>query len=127
MTFWSTAKNEKLILLSQVLEMLKNHNFKLNIEKCDFLKKQIKYLGHIITDESVRPDPGKISAVQRFLIPENQKHIRMFLGLCGFYRRFIQNFALISKCLSDVLKKDTPIIWTDEHQKNIEILKQKLF
>ena len=113
-------------LLSQVLELLRRHNFKVEVGKCDFLKREVTYLGHIVTKDGIKPDPSKIKAVQKFLPPKNQKHIRMFLGLCGFYRRFIKNFAHTTKCLSDLLKKDSPFIWTNEHQKAFEMLKQKL-
>ena len=68
----------------------------------------------------------KIKAVKKFLRPQNQKHIRMFLGLCGFYRRFIKNFAHISRCLSNLLNKDTQYVWTEEREKAFELLKQKL-
>ena len=117
---------EHMDLLSQVLELLRKHNFKVEVGKCDFLKREVTYLGHIVTKDGIKPDPSKIKAVQKFLPPENQKHIRMFLGLCGFYRRFIKNFAHTTKCLSDLLKKDSPFIWTNEHQKAFEMLKQKL-
>ena len=77
-------------ILSQVLELLKKHNFKLHITKCEFLKKKINYLGHIITENSIEPDPAKIEAIKKFARPQNQKHIRIFLGLCGFDRRFMK-------------------------------------
>ena len=123
---YSKNLEEHIDLLTQVLELLKKHNFKIGIEKCEFLKKKVHYLGHIISEHGVSPDEEKIEAVKKFAQPRNQKHIRMFLGLCGFYRRYIFKFAFVSKILSDLLKKDAPFIWTTEHQKAFELLKQKL-
>ena len=123
---YSKNLTEHMEILSQVLELLKQHNFKLHISKCEFLKRKINYLGHIITETGIEPDAAKIKAVKNFARPQNEKHIRMFLGLCGFYRRFIRKFAHISRCLSDLLKKGNPFIWTEEHENAFELLKQKL-
>ena len=84
---------ENMNLLKQVLDLLKQHNFKVEIDKCDFLKKKVHDLGHILSESGVKPDPNKIKAVRNFARPLNQKHVRMFLGFCGFYRRYIHRFA----------------------------------
>ena len=124
---YSTNLEEHMELLSQVFELLKKTNFKIGIDKYDFLKKEVHYLGHMISENGVAPDPDKIKAVKNFTRPQNQKHIGMSLELCGFYRKYIYKFTFISKILSDPLKKDTPFIWTAAHQKAFELLKQKLY
>jgi len=89
---------------------------KLQLDKCEFLRKEIAYLGHIIGSDGVRPDPNKINAVFKFPIPRNQKNIKQFLGLLvGYYRRFIPQFSKIARPLTDLLKKDRTFIW-ENHQ-----------
>jgi len=72
-------------------------------EKCEFLKKEITYLGHIIEEDG--PDSKKIEAVQNFPIPKSAKNIKPFLGLAGYYRRFIKGFSKIAKFLTNLFKK----------------------
>jgi hypothetical protein len=67
----------------------------------------VTYLGHIITENGVKPDPNKIIAVKKFPTPRNAKNIKQFLGLAGYYRRFISDFSKTAKPLTDLLKKDT--------------------
>ena len=76
--------------------------------------------------EGVKRDPRKLEAVHEFPQQKNVKNIRQFLGLAGYYRRFIHNFSEIAKPLSNLLKNDTPFIWSDETQKAFDILKDKL-
>ena len=90
------------------------------------MQKEVKYLGHLISKEGVKPDPAKIEAVSKFSQPKNQKNIRQFLGLVGYYRRFIQGFSQIAKPLSNLLKNDVTFIWDEETQNSFEILKEKL-
>ena len=83
-------------------------------------------LGHIIDKNGVRPDPKKIKSVQEFPRPKNEKNIKQFLGLAGYYRRFIENFSKIASPLTQLLKKDTPFVWTEKQQVAFDTLKQKL-
>jgi len=73
-------------------------------DKCEFLKREVIYLGHIITENGVRPDSKKIIAVKNFPIPKTRKNIKQFLRFAGYYRRFIENFSKIAKPLSDLTK-----------------------
>lgn len=66
---------------------------KLQLDKCEFLKKEVAYLGHIIGGNGVKPDPKKLNAVKEFPHPQEVKNIRQFLGLAGYYRRFIPKFS----------------------------------
>ena len=92
------------------MERLEKANLQLNINKCEFLKTEIFYLGHILSKQGVSPDPRKLEAVKHFPEPQTVKNIRQFLGLAGYYRRFIKNFATMSKPLTKLLEKETNFI-----------------
>ena len=112
--------------LRALLGRLKSAGLTLQPDKCHFLKKKIAYLGHIITQSGVKPDPKKIDAVKNFPIPKNQKNIKRFLGLIGYYRRFIQDFAKIAKVLNNLFKKGVRFQWTRVHQEAFETLRDKI-
>ncbi|CAK9816540.1 Retrovirus-related Pol polyprotein from transposon 17.6 [Anthophora quadrimaculata] len=95
-------------------------------DKCEFLKTEVAYLGHVIGKNGLRPDPKKITAVKNFPRPKNSKNIRQFLGLVGYYRRFIKNFAEKSKPLSDLLKKNAQFVWGKEQKKSFLELRKAL-
>jgi len=99
---------------------------KLQPLKCEFLRKEVTYLGHRITDKGVKPDPQKVECVQSFPVPKNVKEVKSFLGLSGYYRRFIHNYGQISKPLTALLKKDVPYRWSDLCQTSFETLKDLL-
>lgn len=112
--------------IKKLFQRLKEANLVLQPDKCEFLKKEINYLGHIINEEGIKPDPKKIEAVKKMPIPKNPKNIKQFLGLVGYYRRFIRNFAMIAKPLTNLLKKDQPFNWTEETQQAFENLRDKI-
>lgn len=84
------------------------------------------YLGHVISDQGVKPNPEKISIIKNFPIPQNAKDIKSFLGLAGYYRRFIENFSNLTKPLTKLLKKNTSFSWTFEQQNSFDMLREKL-
>lgn len=83
--------------LKKLLGRLKTAGLVLQPEKCKFLCKEIGYLGHIVSEHGLKPDPKKVEAVRNFPTPKNRKNIKQFLGLAGYYRRFIPNFAQKAK------------------------------
>ena len=95
-------------------------------EKCLFLRREVTYLAHKITEKGVSPDPLKTVAVREFPCPKNVKNIKAFLGLAGYYRRFVPQFANLSKPLTTFLKKNTPFIWGDNQEKAFSTLKNIL-
>lgn len=120
--------------LNAVFHRLWKHGLKLRVDKCSFLQPEVGFLGHIVTRRGVKPDPAKIEAVQNWPVPTTIKDIRAFLGLAGYYRRFVAGFAKIARPLNALLtgvatdKKagSRQIIWTDECQNAFQKLKTVL-
>jgi hypothetical protein len=82
---------------------LEQVNFKIQLEKCNFATDTVEYLGHICTPEGIRPDlkkKTKVKAIKEYPIPKTVRDIRAFLGLAGYYRRYVQNFANLAKPLT---------------------------
>lgn len=84
------------------------------------------YLGHKLSEKGVQPDENKIVWVKNVPIPKNQTDVKSFLGLTGYYRKFIEDHARIAKPLTSLLKKNTPFIWGDACQNSFEKLKYLL-
>jgi len=121
---YSTSLNEHLDSLRKVFEKLEEANLKLQLDKCEFLKKQTNFLGHTISPEGIQPNKEKVKAIEDFPIPKNSKEIKSFLGLCGYYRKFIPDFAKIAKPMTIFLKKGAKVDTNnDEYNKSFEKLK----
>jgi len=111
--------------LIEVLQRIRKNNLKLQPDNCEFLRKEVVYLGHI-TENRIMPDPEKIKAVKNFPTPLKIKDIQSFIGLAGYYRKFIENFSKIVKPLTTLTKKGVKFEWTSEQQNAFDILKKKL-
>ncbi|KAF5769419.1 putative nucleotidyltransferase, Ribonuclease H [Helianthus annuus] len=111
--------------LTEVFQILLLHNFKANPDKCSFGQPSIDYLGHVITGQGVSMDPSKVAAVVNWPIPTTLKALRGFLGLTGYYRKFVKNYGSIARPLTDLTKKDA-FLWTPVAQTAFEQLKQAL-
>lgn len=123
---YSTSLQEHLVNLSKIFQRLRETNFKIQLDKSEFLKKEVAYLGHIVTPEGVKPNPDKIAAIEKFPLPKTSKEIKGFLGLLGYYRKFIKDFARITKPLTLCLKKDAKIEHTPQFIKCFEDCKKLL-
>ena len=110
----------------KLIDRLRKANLKLQPNKCLFLQREVQYLGHKISEQGIKPDPSKIDAVKKFRTPKKVKHIKQFLSLAGYYRRFIHNFSKISKPLKTLLQKNTQFIWGNEQETAFHTLKSKL-
>jgi hypothetical protein len=99
---------------------------KIEPDKCEFLKEELNCLGHTVTAEGVKPDDKKIDAVVKFPIPQSKKDIKSFLGLAGYYRKFIADFSAIARSLTNMLKKENEWNWTEKEQTSFDLLKFKL-
>ena len=123
---YSRTFDEHIETIEKLFEKLRQANLVLQPEKCEFLKPEINYLGHIISSHGLRPDPDKLKAVKEFPVPKNQKNIKQFLGLAGYYRRFIKNFAQIAKPLTNLLRKEQVFNWDENAQTAFETLRDNL-
>jgi hypothetical protein len=114
--------------LKQVFERLREANLHLKAQKCHFCSAKVSYLGHVITPEGISPDPAKVSAILEAPPPKNTGELRSFLGLTGYYRRFIKGYAHISYHLSKLLSKDEPWVWSEQYQPTlIRIIKRTTY
>jgi hypothetical protein len=82
------------------------------MSKCSFAKREIAYLGHVISAQGGATYPSKVQAVTDWPTPANVKQLRSFLGLAGYYRKFVHHFGIISRPLTDLLKKNVLFVWT---------------
>lgn len=123
---YSSTIHEHISRLREVFTRLRKANLKIQPDKCEFLRKEVAYLGHLITKDGVKPNPNKVAAIKEFPIPTNTKEIKSFLGLSGYYRRFIPDYAKVSKPLTTLLKKDIPFIFDQYCQKAFDTLKEYL-
>ena len=117
---------EHLQKLDRGLTRLEETRFILRPAKCSFMKQQIKYLGHIIDQNGVRPDPTKVQAVQDFPRPTTVKEVRAFLGFANYYRRHIHNMSQLSVPLANLTRKNVEFDWSDECEQSFEAIKQLL-
>ena len=107
-----------------VLQALRDAGLQLDIDKCEFHKTEVLYLGLIISTSGIRMDPKKIEAVLQWEAPKNLKDIRAFLGFANFYRRFIDSFSQLAKPLVRLTRKDTKFLFDKDCQKAFDTLKQ---
>lgn len=117
---YSTSLQDHLEKIRKVFDRLKSHNFKIQLDKSEFLQKRVNYLGHVLSDKGLEPNEEKIKAVKEFPIPTTQKEIKSFLGLLGYYRKFIPDFANLTKPLTKCLKKNTKVEHTSEFKESFE-------
>lgn len=115
--------NSKLI---DIFSRLRQSGLKLQPQKCEFLRKEITYLGHIISEDGVKPDVNKIKAVLDFPVPTNEKQLKSFLGLASYYRRFMKNFSQIAYPLNNLLKKNVTFDWNALCEEAFNKIKEKL-
>jgi hypothetical protein len=96
-----------------VLEKLRVHRLYAKFPKCEFLKKQVDFLGHVLLVEGVAVDPNKVQVVQEWEQPKSATQVRSFLGLAGYYHRFIEGFSSsLAKPMTKLLKKDQKFVWS---------------
>lgn len=113
----SSTVDEGINLLRQVLQTLTDAGFSINLRKCSFLTTEVEYLGRVISQGQVRPSPHKIEALVKSSPPANVKQVRQFLGLAGYFRRYIEGYAVKTACIARLTKKDVPFHWGPEQEK----------
>lgn len=110
---FSTSLQEHIQNLKSVFNRLRKANLKIQPDKCEFLRTEVSYLGHVVTPDGVKPNPDKIHAIKNYPIPKTATEIKAFLGLLGYYRKFIKDFADLTKPFTKCLKKDATIKYND--------------
>jgi hypothetical protein len=124
---YSATTEEHAEKFERIFQRLEQANFKIQPSKCVFATYTVEYLGHILTKEGVKPDPRKIRAVGEYPTPPRRfRDVRAFIGLAGYYRRHIRNFAEIAKPLTNLIRKYVPFEWRLEQQEAFIKLKNVL-
>ncbi|XP_065358763.1 uncharacterized protein LOC135952674 [Calliphora vicina] len=113
----SKTVEEGLQRLEKFLCILDDAGLTLRLDKCKFLEREISYLGHKVSEGGITPGDGKVSAIKNFIPPRNVTEVRRFLGLTGFFRKFVEGYSIISKPLTNLLRKDAQFVWGDDQQK----------
>lgn len=106
---FSTSLQEHVDNVNKIFSALRKANLKIQIDKCNFFSKETEYLGHILTKDGIKPNPDKVKNIVNLKLPSTQKQIKSFLGVTGYYRKFIKDYARIAKPMTHFLKKDKPI------------------
>ena len=109
-----------------IFQRLKKASLKLKRLKCDFMKTQIQYLGHLISSKRIQPLPEKLRSIKNMPAPRSPKEVKQFLGLAGYYCKFIPRFSDLSRPLTRLTRKDVLFEWTKECQSYFQLLKEKL-
>ena len=112
---FSKTPQEHLSHICMVFEKLKSANLSMKKSKCSFFSKEIQYLGHILSDTGIQLLPSKTHAIQNMNPPTMPKQVRAFLGLVGYYRKFIRGFVKIAKPLTLLTRQQVKFDWTPEH------------
>lgn len=123
---FSKSLQEHAEKLRAVFERFRETNLKVQLDKSHFLRKEVLYLGHTITEKGLKPNTDKIDAILKYPIPQTITEIKSFLGLVGYYRKFIKDFAKITKPLTNCLKKGQKIVLDDEYINSFESCKKIL-
>ncbi|GJY75528.1 putative reverse transcriptase domain-containing protein [Tanacetum coccineum] len=123
---YSKTREEHVEHLRLVLELLKKEKLYAKFSKCEFWLREVQFLGHMINGNGIHVDPSKIEAVKNWKAPRTPTEVRSFLGLAGYYRRFIENFSKIAKSLTILTQKCKTFDWGEEQELAFQTLKDKL-
>ena len=141
---YSSTIEEHFRRLELMFQRLAAHGLKIEPSKCHLFQRSVSYLGQVISDQGISPDPDKVKVVQDWEVPENARELRAFLGTAGYHRRYIPHFSQIASPLFDLVNQDpnkgkkkkpgrkwnkaapVPFIWKEEHQEAFDTLKQAL-
>ena len=110
----------------QVVQILRDRKLYAKFSKCEFWLKSVAFLGHIVSGEGIRVDNQKIKAMKNWKRPTTSTEIRSFLGLAGYYRRFVEGFFSIAAPLTKLTRKETMFQWNDGYERRFQEMKSKL-
>ncbi|GJY94025.1 putative reverse transcriptase domain-containing protein [Tanacetum coccineum] len=123
---YSRNKEEHANHLRIILELLRKEKLYAKFSKCEFWINIVQFLGHLIDSQGLHIDPAKIKAVKNWASHTTPTEIRQFLGLAGYYQRFIKDFSKIAKSLTELTQKNKKYIWGKDQETTFQLLKQKL-
>ena len=123
---FSRNECEHLKHIQIIFQKLIDAGLKLKDSKCDFFKKEIHYLGHLISSEGIHPLPEKLDTICNMPRPKTPKEIKQFLGLCGYYRKFVPRFSDIARPLSKLTAHDAVFVWCEQCELSFQMLKDTL-
>ncbi|KAL5558179.1 hypothetical protein UlMin_034390 [Ulmus minor] len=123
---YSKSQKEHEQHLRVVLQTLKQHQLYAKFSKCEFWLSSVQFLGHVVSKDGISVDASKIEAVSKWPAPTNVTEIRSFLGLAGYYRRFVEGFSSLSAPLTGLTKKNKKFEWTERCEQNFQELKRRL-
>ncbi|GJS62792.1 putative nucleotidyltransferase, ribonuclease H [Tanacetum coccineum] len=123
---YSKSEEEHEAHLKTILDLLKKEKLYAKFSKCEFWLQEVQFLGHVVNRDGIHVDPSKVESVKNWKTPESSTEIRSFLGLAGYYRRFIENFSKIAKPLTLLTQKNKTYVWGDKQDEAFQILKEKL-
>ena len=106
---YSKSLEEHTQHLNLVLQKLREVNLKVQLDKTNFLHKEVAFLGHVVSPDGIKPNPDKIRAVKEYPLPKTAKEIKQFIGLAGYYRKSIKDFAKVAHPITSKLKKGNKI------------------
>ena len=112
--------------LEKVFDRLIEANLQLKPSKCHLFQRELVYLGHLVSAEGIRPDPKKVKAILEMPVPKDVTGVRSFLGMCGFYRNYVYNFAKTCQSLYDLTKDFVKFNWGHTENESFEKLKDLL-
>ena len=121
---WTPEEHERHLTI--VLQTLREHKLYAKMRKCEFWMKEVKFLGHVVSEQCVAVDPIKIEAVVKWEPPKNVTEIRSFLGLAGYDRRFLEGFTKLAMPVTRLTKKGEKFLWTPKCELVFHPLKEKL-
>ncbi|GJT46478.1 putative reverse transcriptase domain-containing protein [Tanacetum coccineum] len=123
---YSKNKREHESTLKLILELLKKEELYAKFSKCEFWIPKVQFLGPVIDSKGIHVDPAKIKSIKDWASPKSPTEIRQFLGLAGYYRRFIEGFSKIAKPMTKLTQKKVKFEWGDKQEAAFQLLKQKL-
>ncbi|KAK5843606.1 hypothetical protein PVK06_006063 [Gossypium arboreum] len=109
-----------------MLRVLREKELFAKFSKCEFWLREVTFLGHVVSAEGIKVDPRKIEAILEWKPPRTVSEIRSFLGLAGYYRRFVEGFSVMAAPLTKLIRKRVPFVWTEKQQEAFEKLKKVL-
>ena len=123
---YSTTFEENLEHLAESLKLIEGSGLKLSPEKCSFVKRKLHYLGHFVSAEGIMVDPNKIKAMKNMVAPKTPREVRRFIGMCSYYRKFVQNFSEKASSLTVLTKKNQRFHWGKHEEEAFNNLKNSL-